>query len=83
MLVMKVPYAGKTGENIVESLKKSLKRNLPSNIECRVVQTGTKLSTRFNIKDEVSKDHLSDFVYKRRCTNKKCEDAYIGETGES
>ena len=77
---MKVPYAGKTGENIVESLKKTLKRNLPSNIMCRVVQTGTKLSTRFNIKDAVDKKHLSGFIYRRECRNKKCKDSYVGET---
>ena len=78
--MMKVPYAGKTGENIVESLKKTLKRNLPSNVMCRVVQTGTKLSTRFNIKDAVDKKHLSGFIYRRECRNKKCKDSYVGET---
>ena len=77
---MKVPYAGKTGENIVESLKKTLKRNLPNNIMCRIVQTGTKLSTRFNIKDAVDKKHLSAFIYRRKCRNKKCKDSYVGET---
>ena len=81
LLMMKVPYAGKTGENLVESLKKTLKRNLPSNIACRIVQTGTKLSTRFNIKDAVDKKHLSNFIYRRKCTNKKCKDSYVGETG--
>ena len=60
LLMMKVPYAGKTGESIVESLKKTLKRNLPSSINCRIVQTGTKLSTRFNIKAAVDKQHLSN-----------------------
>ena len=78
--MMKVPYAGKMGENLVESLKKTLKRNLPSNIACRIVQTGTKLSTRFNIKDAVDKKHLSNFIYRRKCTNKKCKDDYVGET---
>ena len=80
LLMMKVPYAGKMGENLVESLKKTLKRNLPSSIACRIVQTGTKLSTRFNIKDAVDKKHLSNFFYRRKCTNKKCKDDYVGET---
>ena len=80
LLMMKVPYAGKTGESLVESLKKTLKRNLPSSLECRIVQTGTKLSTRFNIKDKVDKDHLSNFIYKRNCKNKRCKDSYVGET---
>ena len=80
LLMMKVPYAGKTGESLVESLKKTLKRNLPSSLECRIVQTGTKLSTRFNIKDKVDKDHLSNFIYRRKCKNKRCKDSYVGET---
>ena len=80
LLMMKVPYAGKTGESIVESLKKTLKRNLPSSLECRIVQTGTKLSTRFNIKDKVDKNHLSNFIYRRKCRNKRCKDSYVGET---
>ena len=80
LLMMKVPYAGKTGESIVDGLKKTLKRNLPNNIDCRIVQTGTKLSARFNIKDTVSSNHLSNFIYRRVCKNKKCEESYIGET---
>ena len=80
LLMMKVPYAGKTGESIVESLKKTLKRNLPSSLECWIVQTGTKLSTRFNIKDKVDKNHLSNFIYRRKCRNKRCKDSYVGET---
>ena len=80
LLMIKVPYAGKTGENIVDSLKNSLKRNLPTNIKCRIVQTGTKLSTRFNIKDAVDKKHLSNFIYRRKCKNKKCKGSYVGET---
>ena len=57
-----------------------MKRNLPSSLECRIVQTGTKLSTRFNIKDKVDKDHLSNFIYRRKCKNKRCNDSYVGET---
>ena len=80
LLVMKVPYAGKQGENIVKSLKNTLKRNLPGDLECQIVQTGTKFSTRFNIKDKVDQKHLSDFIYRRKCKNKKCKDSYVGET---
>ena len=70
----------KTGERIVESLKMTLKTNLLDNLNCRIVQTGTKLSTRFNIKDAVDKQHFSNFIYKRECRNKKCKESYIGET---
>ena len=79
-LSMKVPYAGKEGENIVKNLQNTLTRNLPTNLTCRVVQTGTKLATRFNIKDQVDGKHLSNFIYHHKCANKKCKDSYIGET---
>ena len=79
-LTMKVPYAGKTGENIIKNLKTTLSRDLPDNIECRIVQTGTKLSTKFNIKDQLDEKHLSNFIYRHKCANKKCKDSYVGET---
>ena len=79
-LTMKIPYAGEKGENIVKSLQNTLTRNLPTNIACRIVQTGTKLSTKFNIKDQVDEKHLSNFIYHHKCANRKCKDSYVGET---
>ena len=81
VLTMTVPYAGEKGEKMIKDLKKELKRNLPETQDYRIVQTGTKLSSRFNVKDKVNEKHLSNFVYYRKCTNKKCKDDYIGETG--
>ena len=78
--LIKVPFQGKKGDTIIESLKNTLKRTLPENAECRVVQTGTKLSSHFNIKDKIDERHRSNFVYQHECQNRKCEDDYIGET---
>ena len=81
VLMIKVPYAGEEGETIIKSLKNTLTRNLPSNQEVRIVQTGTKLSKHFNIKDKVDGRHLSNFIYHRDCRNKKCKKGdYVGET---
>ena len=79
-LMMKVPYAGKKGEGFIRGLKTCLQHNLPNNINCRIVQTGTKISRNFNVKDKVDKNHLSNFIYRHKCKNKKCTDSYIGET---
>ena len=79
-LMMKVPYAGKKGEGLIRGLKTCLQNNLPDNIKCRIVQTGTKISKNFNEKDKVDKSHLSNFIYRHKCKNKKCNDPYIGET---
>ena len=80
ILMMKVPYAGEKGEGLIRRLKTSFKHNLPGNIKCRIVQTGTKISKNFNVKDKVDGKHLSNFIYKHVCGNKKCTDSYIGET---
>ena len=63
-LMMKVPYTGKKGEGLVRGLKTCLQYNLPDNIKCRIVQTGTKISRNFNMKDKVDKNHLSNFLYR-------------------
>lgn len=80
ILMLKVPYAGEKGEGLIRRLKTSFKHNLPGNIKCRIVQTGTKISKNFNVKDKVDGKHLSNFIYKHVCGNKKCTDSYIGET---
>ena len=81
LLMLKMPYAGEKGETLIKDLKNTLQKNLPKNIRCRVVQTGTKLSRNFNVKDKIAQEHLSDFIYRRDCPNKKCNRGdYIGET---
>ena len=79
-LMLKVPYAGKTGEKLLKNLRNNLGKNLPSNIKCRIVQTGSKISRSFQLKDKIDDRHLSNFIYKHKCQNKKCTDSYIGET---
>ena len=81
LLMLKMPYAGEKGETLLKDLKNTLQKNLPANVKCRVVQTGTKLSRNFNVKDKVDGKHLSNFIYRRDCKNKKCKlGDYIGET---
>ena len=84
VLMLKVPYAGDKGDGLIKDLNNTLRRNLPEDLECRVIQTGTKLSRHFNIKDKVDDKHLSNFIYRHDCQNKKCKKRkkgdYIGET---
>ena len=79
-IIIKVPFQGRKGESIIKSLNNTLKRTLPENAECRVVQTGTKLSQFFNIKDRIDEKHRSNFIYHHECQNRKCDEDYIGET---
>ena len=80
--MLKMPYAGEKGETLIKDLKNALQKNLPENIKCRVVQTGTKLSRNFNVKDKIDQKHLSNLIYRHDCKNNKCKRGdYIGETG--
>ena len=79
-LILKVPFRGKEGEHLLKKLHRNLENNLPEDQPFRIVHTGSKLSKHFNIKDKIDETHLSDFIYKHDCKNKKCEDDYIGET---
>ena len=46
-----------------------------------LVFTGTKLGTRFNIKDETSKEHQHDLPYSVVCPDANCNEEYNGEAG--
>ena len=44
-----------------------------------MISTGTKLSSKFNIKDKISKEHNHDLIYKSQCPNLNCDETYMGE----
>ena len=53
---------------------------MPEKHDVRIVLTGTKLSSQFNIKDNTNKQHKHDLVYFSRFPLTDCTDSYIGET---
>ena len=79
-LILKVPFRGDKGQTLIKSLENTLKRTIENKINYRIVHTGTKLSRYFSLKDKVNAKHLSNFIYKHLCRNRKCDDDYIGET---
>ena len=52
-----LPYKGKVGETRLKSLRNTLKSVVPANNMCKIIYTGTKLASKVNIKDEISKKH--------------------------
>ena len=44
-----LPYKGEKAEKVLKSFKATLHRSLPNNIETKVVYTGTKLCSNFQI----------------------------------
>ena len=72
---------GKVGETTLKSLRNTLKSVMPVNNTCKIIHTGTKLASKFNIKDEISKKHKHDLIYKAQGPDLNCDETYIGDIG--
>ena len=77
---LKLPYKGDHGINLIKSIKTSTKKSLPDKHDVRIILTGTKLSSHFNIKYDTNKQYKHDLVYFSRCPFTACTDSNIGET---
>ena len=75
------PYKGKVGETTLKSLRNTLKSVIPANNTCKIIYTGTKLASKFSIKDKISKEHKRHLIYKAQCPDLDCDETYIGEIG--
>ena len=49
-----LPYKGQQGDKVIKSFKTTLHRSLPNNIETKVVYTGTKLGSNFQLNTKQS-----------------------------
>ena len=47
----------------------------------QIIHTGTKLASKFNIKEKISKEHKHDLIYKAQCPDLHCDETYIREIG--
>ena len=45
--------------------------------------SGTKLGSKFKIKDNIAKDHKHGVIYEVNCQSKRCNANYVGETSRS
>ena len=75
----KLSYKGYHDINLIKSIKASTKKELPEKHDAKIISTGTKLSSHFNIKDDTNKQRKHDFVYFNRCPSTIFVDSYIGE----
>ena len=72
-------HKGQQGEKVLKSFKTTLQRSLPNNIETKVVHTGTRLASNFQIKDKTEFDYKHDLVHYIKYP--ECREDYIGEIG--
>ena len=49
---------------------------LREDVETKFIYTGTKLSTKFHIKDKTKDEHKHDLVYYEKCP--ECDESYVG-----
>ena len=75
MLVL--AYQGKKEDFINEKRFKNL---LPQCIALNVVVTGSKLSSKFQLKDRTLFSHNHNIIYHGNCPENGCPDNYVGET---
>ena len=77
---LKLPYQGDHKANLIKSIKESSNKSLPETLDARIILTGTRLSSQFNIKNDTNKQHKHDLVYFTSSPSRSCTDIYIGET---
>ena len=53
--LLMLPCKGKVGETTLKSLRNTLKSVIPANNTCKIIYTGTKLASKFNVTDKISK----------------------------
>ena len=80
MLVL--AYQGKKGAFIIKSMKNRFRNLLPQCIVPKVVFTGSKLSSKFQVKDRTIFSHNHDIIYHGNCPENGCHENYIGELPE-
>ena len=62
-------------------MKKDLSKALPSKMKTMVTYQWTKISTKFNIKDQTKIQLQNNMVYYGKCPNINCKNDCVGETG--
>ena len=72
--LLMLSYKGNVGEITLKSLQNTLKSVIPANNTYKIIYTGTKLASKFNIKDKISKEHKHDLIYKARCPDLNCDE---------
>ena len=75
-----LPYTGKRGNNIIQKMRRKLNKHLKDDVKVMIMYQRTKLSSRFQVKDQTKFERRNDIVYFCKCPENDCHDFYIGET---
>ena len=72
-------YKGDHNTNLIKSIKTLTKKSLLEKHDVRIILTGTKLRSQFNIKYDKNIRYKHDLVYFSRFSSTTYTDSYIGE----
>ena len=75
-----LPFVVPKGRTIIKNLNKTLKIILLSKVKTRIIYTGQKLNSRFQIKNKINKKHKHHLYY-TKCPEASCTEEYLGKTG--
>ena len=67
-----LPYAGKPGNNIIWKMNRQLHKHLKDDVKVKITNQGTKLSSRFQAKNQTKFEHKNDVVYCWKCPENGC-----------
>ena len=76
-----LPYKGIQGEHMLKYIKHAINKVLSEDKNMQLVYAGTKLRTKFYIKDKTKKEHHHDLTWSVKCPMKNCLESYNCETG--
>ena len=77
MHIISLPYKGEKGKKLIKSLNNTLVNVLPEGHTTKIVCSGKKLGSCFNIKDQTKMQHQIDLIYYTECPD--CMENYVGE----
>ena len=72
--LLMLPFKGKVGETTLKSLRNTLKSAIPANNTCKIIYTGTKLASKFSVKDKISKEHKHELIFQAQCPDLNCDE---------
>ena len=73
-----LPYLGKKGEQLTNSLIRKLKRSFKENVKLKTIYEIDKLSMFCNTKDNIPIEQKSNVTYRITCPG--CFQKYVGRT---
>ena len=81
--IISLPYKGGKGKKLMKSLNNTLGNVLPEGHTTKIVYSGKKLPSYFNIKDQTKMQHQNDPIYYTECPENDCMENYVGEIERS